>query len=102
MSFNTISARNISQYSNASKYRIIDVRNYVEYAKGHIPGVINMPYPILERDMIRLQKTKTYIFYCDRGSTSLLVARKFYSCGYDVLSVVGGFSAYEGPTEKTV
>ena len=94
MSFDTISARNILKYSKTSKYMIIDVRSYEVFAYGHIPGAVNMPYETLDGQMRRLSKTKIYIFYCERGSTSLLAARKFYRNGYNVLSLVGGYRAY--------
>ena len=102
MSFDTISARNISKYSDASRYMIIDIRDRSEYARGHIPGAVNIPYGDLDMHMRRFSRNKTYIFYCDRGSTSLLAARKCYRNGYDVLSLVGGYAAYERETRKTV
>ena len=100
MSFDTISARSVLKYLDTERYRIIDIREPEAFARGHIPGAVNVPYGLLERAMQRMPRTKTYIFYCDRGSASLLAARRFYRNGYDVLSVVGGFHAYEGPKVK--
>ena len=81
---------------------IIDIRERNEYARGHVPGAVNLPYNELDMHMRRLPRNKTYIFYCDRGSTSLLAARKFYRNGYDVLSLVGGYMAYEREMRKSI
>ena len=97
MSFDTIPARNIAKYSDSSKYMLIDVRNRDEYVRGHIPGAVNMPYENFDRMRKKLSRKMVYIFYCDRGATSLLAARRLYRDGYDVLSVIGGMHAYTGP-----
>lgn len=102
MSFDTISAGNILKYSEDSRYMIIDIRDRNEYIRGHIPGAINLPYADFDMYMRRLSRNKTYIFYCDRGSTSLLAARKCYRNGYDVLSLVGGYVAYEREMRKSI
>lgn len=102
MRFDTISAKDIEKYSGSSKYVLVDVRSYAEYRQGHIPGAVNIPYEQMNTLLSRFDGSKTYIFYCDRGATSLLAARKLYRYGFDVLSVIGGLSAYRGSlaTEK--
>ena len=97
MGFDTIPARRIEMYSDPLKYTIIDVRDAREFAHGHIPGAINIPYEVFDTKRKTLPRKKTYVLYCDRGATSLLLARKLYRDGYDVLSVIGGMNAYAGP-----
>lgn len=97
MGFNTIPARNIENYSDRSKYMLIDVRSPDEYMEGHIPHALNVPYEEFDAYMPRLSRKLTYVLYCDRGATSLLLARKMFRAGYDVLSVIGGMNAYRGP-----
>ena len=99
MGFDTIPAKYIERYTDTSRYCMIDVRDSREYYDGHIPNAINIPYEDFDRQMTGLSRKKVYILYCDRGATSLLVARKMYRAGYDVLSVIGGLMAYKGPLE---
>lgn len=96
MYFDTISAKDIEKYSGSSKYVLVDVRSYGEYRQGHIPGAVNIPYEQMNTILPRFDRNKKYIFYCDRGATSLLAARKLYRHGFDVFSVIGGLSAYRG------
>ena len=97
MGFNTIPARNMENYSDRSKYMLIDVRGPDEYMEGHIPHALNIPYEEFDESMPGLSKKLTYILYCDRGATSLLLARKMFRAGFNVLSVIGGLNAYRGP-----
>lgn len=96
MGFDTIPAKNISLYADASRYCIIDVRTPEEYAQGHIPGAYNIPYEDFDEYLMRLTHKRSYVFYCDHGATSLLIARKMFREGHDVKSIVGGMNAYRG------
>ena len=50
---------------------IIDVRNPGEYARGFVPGAINIPLPELEMRMAEiLQLKKPIITYCQSGMRS--------------------------------
>lgn len=101
MSFDTISAKDIEKYAKNSNYVIVDVRSCDEYALSHIPGAVNIPYETINTSLARFDLNKTYIFYCDRGATSLLAARKLYRYGYNVMSVIGGIGAYRGTLENS-
>lgn len=93
MSFGTISHRDIGQYSGRSDCVMIDVRDETAYRHGHIHGAVNIPYKKLMQMFWRMPSDKIYIVYCEHGGTSLMAARRMAECGYEVLSVVGGFLA---------
>ena len=40
-----------------------------------------------------LPKEKLYLFYCDRGSSSLLAAKDLSRQGYRTMSLVGGIQS---------
>ncbi|MGN0243659.1 MAG: rhodanese-like domain-containing protein [Lachnospiraceae bacterium] len=80
---------------------IIDVREEDEYLDGHVPSAINIPYEAMEEERAHLKKGPPLIFYCDRGSQSILAARKYAEQGYDVINTVGGYAYYKGYPEKT-
>ena len=42
-----------------------------------------------------LDKNKTLVLYCERGSLSLMAAKKLGEMGYRVKAVIGGFHMYK-------
>jgi rhodanese-related sulfurtransferase len=90
---------------------IVDVRAAKDFAKGHIPGAINVPYNKYnnfegpETDFPELRKdgfnyVYCYDFFCN---LSLKAGKKFASLGYPVKEMVGGFSEWKKhkyPVEK--
>lgn len=87
---------------------IIDVREYDEYAAGHLPGAINIPRGILEFKIGMVpecaDKSRPLLLYCRTSGRAALSAVQLKKIGYhDVVSMAGGFEAWnkEGrPTEK--
>jgi rhodanese-related sulfurtransferase len=51
---------------------LIDVRTAGEFASGHIKGAINIDWEsgTFERDVLALDKAKTYAVYCRSGNRS--------------------------------
>lgn len=78
----------------------IDVREQEEYEKGHIPSAISMPYDLPDEKYKKLSMRPFYIVYCDRGSTSILAARKLGRLGYRVASLSGGYEALQEYREE--
>ena len=74
--------------------QFIDLRDRQDYETKHIRKAISMPYETFERAHRVLDKKKTYVLYCERGSTSMLAARKMMEEGYQVASLSGGIKAF--------
>lgn len=91
-----LAARDVDQYIGRSPWVIVDLRDYEEYAAGHIRGAHNLPYEFFDHYIKRLPKGRTYILYCNYGSVSMLAGKKMEAEGYDVLSIGGGIAAYRG------
>lgn len=76
---------------------VVDLRTPEIYAKGHIPGSVNISIEELERDRSALSKDKTTIVLCYNitchlaTKAALLLAKK----GYPVKELVGGFNDYQ-------
>lgn len=98
MEFETISANKLSEYIGNNDVIIIDIRSPSEYYKGHIPTAINIPYKDFNNIKKQIPK-KTLILYCDRGGTSMVLARDLSKEGYKVKNVYGGIKAYRGQLE---
>jgi len=90
---------------------IVDVRSEKDYAKGHIPGAINIPWEKhegfdgAETEFPALKKDGYAYVYCYQLLCNLgqKAAKKFASLGYPVKEIVGGFEEWKkggNPVEK--
>jgi rhodanese-related sulfurtransferase len=90
---------------------IVDVRTAADFAKGHIPGAINVPFDQhngfegTETIFPELRKDGFNYIYCYKLLCNLgqKAAVKFASLGYPVKEMVGGFNEWEkegNPIEK--
>jgi rhodanese-related sulfurtransferase len=90
---------------------IVDVRSAEAYAKGHIPGAINIPgdqfnyfkgsydtFPSLKKDKVHY--VYCYNLLCELGKKAAIA---FAEKGYQVKEIKGGFESWEQfkyPIEK--
>lgn len=87
---------------------VIDVREYEEFAAGHLPGAINIPRGVLEFKIGMVpecaNKSGAFLVYCRTSGRAALSTVQLQKIGYtDVISMAGGFEVWnnEGrPTEK--
>lgn len=76
--------------------RIVDLRNPPSYKQAHIVGAENFPlYELLTCPSI-LTDERTILFYCSRGSESLLACNRYSQRGYHVVNVANGLNLYQG------
>jgi rhodanese-related sulfurtransferase len=93
--------RMIEQKQNIN---IVDVREAEDYAKGHIPGAINLPKEKWGT-YAGLEKEKTNVLYCYTQVCHLAAtaAVEFADEGYPVMELEGGFETwkeYELPIKR--
>jgi len=87
---------------------VIDVREYDEYAAGHLPGAINIPRGILEFKIGMVpecaNKDGAFLIYCRTSGRAALSAVQLQKIGYtNVISMAGGYETWNNenrPTEK--
>ena len=74
---------------------VVDVRAAEDYAKGHVPGAINLPKGSWEHPE-GLQKDRTNIVYCYSQQCHLAAraAAQFATQGYPVMEMEGGIDAW--------
>lgn len=82
-----------------TKRTIIDVREYNEFAAGHLPGAINVPRGVLEFQIGTIgecvDKARPYLIYCRTSGRAALSAVQLQKIGYtDLVSMAGGFEAW--------
>jgi glyoxylase-like metal-dependent hydrolase (beta-lactamase superfamily II)/rhodanese-related sulfurtransferase len=81
-------------FEGRSHVNLLDVRRESEFKAEHLVGAENFPLDFINRNMSRLDKTKTYYIHCAGGYRSLIAASILKSRGYDKLvNLKGGYKA---------
>ena len=75
---------------------VIDVREEEDFAKGHVPGAINLPHDRWST-FDGLRKDTLNVLYCYSSVCHLAAtaAVEFASKGYSVMEMDGGFEAWK-------
>ena len=71
---------------------ILDVRSPEEYAEGHIPGAINIPYDQLSSRLAEIgsYKSKDVVLYCKSGGRAGKAANTLQAAGFSKLLHLDG------------
>lgn len=93
-------AKNIMD--NTENYIILDVREADEYAAGHIPGAVLLPYTEIEQkaENVLADKAQTILVYCRSGRRSKIAAESLAKLGYTDVKEFGGIQDWPYETEK--
>lgn len=87
---------------------VIDARTHDAYARGHVPGAINLPYRKIDSSTTSfLSKDKVIVTYCDGVycNASTKAAARLTALGFRVKEMLDGMHGWkkEGyPVEETV
>lgn len=79
---------------------LLDVRTEAEYDQGHEADAINIPLSILPLKNRILDKTKTYIAYCNSGRRSAAAALFLSKAGFSVSYLKNGFGNLPESTKQ--
>lgn len=77
----------------ADSYTLIDVRDEMSYAYGHLPGAIHIPLEQLENSLSELRGSKV-VAYCKRGEASVRAVKLLRDNGIEAYSLKGGYIAW--------
>lgn len=90
-------ARTYVEQRRLSEYRLLDVRQPVEYEQGHLPGALLIPLSDLQGSLGHIDQDKTVIVYCRSGNRSLSATNLLRSAGFkNVFNMDGGILSYGG------
>ena len=64
---------------------VLDVRTPQEYAAGHVPGAVNVPYDQVASHLAEIPKDKDVVLYCRSGRRTGLAAEVLEANGYTKL-----------------
>lgn len=81
--------------------RIIDLRGRNVFGHAHIKGAENIPLDELLANPSLLSADTPVLFYCSRGSESLLASIRFSRMGFQVVNMAGGLRFYQGKYLET-
>ncbi|HEY9328694.1 MAG TPA: rhodanese-like domain-containing protein [Streptomyces sp.] len=73
---------------------VIDVREFDEYATGHVPGALSLPLPALGAALGELPADRPVHVICASGNRSAWAAEHLAGFGVDAVSVVGGTAGW--------
>jgi rhodanese-related sulfurtransferase len=74
---------------------VIDVREPVEYADGHVPGAVLVPLGQVAGRAGELPRGVPVYVICASGNRSLTAAKVLVRAGVDAWSVAGGTGAWQ-------
>ena len=78
------------------KFHVLDVRDAGQFAKGHIPGAVNIEWRKVFAERAQLPKGKTILVYCNTSSFAAQVAMALRLDGFEnVRMLYGGFSQWQ-------
>jgi rhodanese-related sulfurtransferase len=69
---------------------VLDVRSPEEFAAGHVPGAVNVPYDQIASRLVDVPKDKDVVLYCRSGRRAGIAAEVLQANGYTRLSHLEG------------
>jgi rhodanese-related sulfurtransferase/enamine deaminase RidA (YjgF/YER057c/UK114 family) len=84
---------------------VLDVRTPDEFAEGHVPGAanVNLQDKTFADKVAQLDKSKTYVVYCQAGGRAGRACTKMKDMGFNVLDFAGSMNEWNKankPVEK--
>ena len=77
--------------SSQGQLSLIDVRSPGEFAKGSIPGAVNIPVDELRGRLGEISKDCQVAVFCQVGQRGYLATRILLQAGYPVRNIGGGY-----------
>ena len=78
------------------KFMVIDARDPAQFAKGHIPGAINMDWRQVLAKRNTIPKNKPALIYCNTGSLSAQAGFALRVAGWENVRILqGGMSEWQ-------
>ncbi len=93
---------NLNDNYAANDPYILSVRSEEQYAKGHIPGAVNIPWTrvFTDENISKLPANKQIVVYCYTGHTASQVTAMLNVLGYDAVCLKWGMCSWT--TNETV
>ncbi len=95
-SIKNVNAHEFQNMINEQNTILLDVRSPEEYTEGHIDGALNINVngEDFQQEIVKLDKSKIILVYCQAGRRSSSAANILASKGYKVVNLIGGISEW--------
>ena len=85
-----------------AKLLVLDVRDAGQFAKGHIPGAVNIEWRRVFAERAKLPKDKTILAYCNSGTFSGQVAMALRMAGFENVRILrGGYGEWQATQARS-
>lgn len=81
--------------------QVIDLRQPDRFARGHLPGALNLPYERLQAETDRLPPGRSLLLVDPAGARAAEMATWLRARGFDAGYLEGGLAAWTGPLERS-
>ena len=101
-SYNLDSAALQAKLAAQEDFILLDVRTQEEFAQGHLPKALLLPYDEIENgvDQLLPRKEQEIVVYCRSGRRSAIAVEALQKLGYQQVEDFGGISRWQGQLEK--
>lgn len=78
------------------KFHVLDVRDAAQFAKGHVPGAVNIEWRQVFAQRATLPRDRTLLIYCNTSSLAAQVAMALRLDGFEnVRLLYGGYNEWQ-------
>ena len=100
----TLGPVELKEIMKGEHVKILDVRDYPDYAEGHIPNAISIPRPQIASRLNELSKENLYIVYCynQQCHLAMCACRFLTSNGFNCMHLDGGYRTWVEDFQFTV
>ena len=91
-----ISPVRVNELVERGEVAVVDVRTCAEYAAGHLPGALHIPYTHLRARVGEIARGRPVVCYCRSGNRSARAAAFLAREGYTAFNMRGGYWPFAG------
>ena len=91
-----ISPVRVHELVEGGEATVVDVRTCAEFAAGHLPGALHIPYTHLRARAGEIPRGKPVVCYCRSGNRSARASAFLAREGFTALNMRGGYWPYAG------
>ena len=79
---------------------LVDVRTDQEFARGHIPGAINIDYRVIAEAMAEVDRSQPVVLYCRSGNRSSQAEQTLRRLGFTSIHDFGAINRWAEPLAR--
>jgi len=91
-------------YDDLSDFFVLDIRSASDYAIGHIPGAVNVPFALVAKpeNLVDYPTDKPILVVCYSGQTAAMTTSILNVMGYDAFSLRFGMMSWNAATNMKI